>query len=79
MASGDKINYVSMRKNLEDFYKEAFPRFYCKGEYKEMTPTYFREPRSLYSMDGHEAKNVEKLIFELEENFYRHLLRSIAL
>ena len=51
-----------MRKNVAYFYKEMFPWFHCKGEFKNMASTNFRDPRSLYSLDGREAKNFDKLI-----------------
>ena len=57
-----EIDYVTMRKNVAYFYKEVFPRFHCKGEFEYMESTNFRDPKSLYCLEGLEAKKVDKLI-----------------
>ena len=66
-ASGHIIDYVTFRNKIEFFYKEVFPRFHCKGKYQGLTPTFFRDPRSLYETDGLEAKKINALICELKD------------
>jgi len=63
VASKEKeIDYDTMRQMVAHFYKEVFPRFHCKGKFRDMQSTSYRDPKSLHRLDGLEVKKVDTLI-----------------